>query len=172
MDYVRCAACNAPVTPGRKSCPRCGEQLNGGAGFISSIVKGASKRLHEYKRQRAINAKERSIKRENQSINNNQKTLSRADLNEAIIEAEKRMEKKKAGNGSGIFSCIFGLLGIFTVGIIFVPLTFITAFIGFIDATRGMNGGGQAINLLGFILGCVGAFMSPSIWILVAGASV
>jgi hypothetical protein len=96
----------------------------------------------------------------------NEKTLSKTDLNEAIIEAEKRMARKKAGNIAGVFACVFGGLGIFTFGLLFVPLAFITAAIGFIRATIGRNGGGQAINVIAILLAVVGAILSPTIWLL------
>ena len=70
---------------------------------------------------------------------------------------------KKQGTGmvAGVISSVLAVLGIFTLGIVFVPLAAITVAIGSIVALKNMSGGGIAVNVLAWILVVVGLFTSP-----------
>jgi hypothetical protein len=75
----------------------------------------------------------------------------------------------KAGTLAGIFACIFGILGILFLGIIFVPLGFIVAIIGTIGAVRSRDPASIGINLLGWVLVIIGFFTSPLLLIAILG---
>jgi hypothetical protein len=67
----------------------------------------------------------------------------------------------KAGMLAGIFACVFGILGILFLGIVFVPLGFITAIIGTIGAVKSKDIGSIGVNVLGWVLVIIGFFTSP-----------
>jgi len=91
------------------------------------------------------------------------------NIEQAIIKAQEKIAKKKAGNLVGIFACISGVLAIMSVGIVFVPLTILLAVIGFFQALSARNGNGEAISVVAFMLAIVGLLMSPTIWLLLIG---
>ena len=67
---------------------------------------------------------------------------------------------------AGILGCIFGILGIFTFGIVFVPLAIVCSIFGLL---RGIFGGsipGIGTSILAAALGIFGFIFSPSLWIL------
>ncbi|MDR3159226.1 MAG: hypothetical protein LBU11_09530 [Zoogloeaceae bacterium] len=72
----------------------------------------------------------------------------------------------KTGMLAGIFACVFGVIGILFLGVIFVPLGFITAIIGTIGAARSKDMGSIGVNVLGWILVLIGFFTSPVLWAL------
>lgn len=63
----------------------------------------------------------------------------------------------------------FGLLGIFSIGLIFVPLAALCSFFGFARALGAANAPGVGLSLLGGLLTIFGAMVSPTVWALVAG---
>jgi hypothetical protein len=67
-----------------------------------------------------------------------------------------------------VFGCVFGILGIFTIGIVFVPLAALCAVFGLIG---GIVKGQMSTVLLAVIAGVlvvVGWVTSPSLWVLTA----
>ena len=66
----------------------------------------------------------------------------------------------------GVLGCLFGILGIFTIGIVFVPLAFLCGLVGFISGTT--QGSISIIFVAGicFFLGVMGFVHSPSLWLL------
>ncbi len=76
-----------------------------------------------------------------------------------------------AGLVSGVFGCIFGLLGIFTFGIVFVPLAAVCSVIGVIRGTFGRSASGIGVSVLAALLTIWGFLFSPSLWLIAAGFS-
>ncbi|MDR3351926.1 MAG: hypothetical protein LBO00_02725 [Zoogloeaceae bacterium] len=77
----------------------------------------------------------------------------------------------KAGMLAGIFACVFGILGILTLGFIFVPLGFIAAIIGTVGAICSRDLASIGVNVLGWVLVIIGFFTSPVLWVLLTGLS-
>ncbi len=80
--------------------------------------------------------------------------------------------RSNAGVVTGVFACVFGILGIFTLGFIFVPLAVIFSLIGFVTGLgllrgfTGMSGTGMLVSFIGGILAFAGLATSPSLWLL------
>lgn len=74
--------------------------------------------------------------------------------------------KGDAGLLAGIFGCVFGLLGIFTFGIIFVPLAALCGVIGVIRGIAGGSASGIGSSVLAAALAVWGFVVSPSLWLL------
>lgn len=69
---------------------------------------------------------------------------------------------------AGMLGCVLGILGIFTLGIIFVPLAALCSLMGLIRGAMGGSAAGIGVSILGAILAIWGAIVSPSIWLLLA----
>ncbi len=70
---------------------------------------------------------------------------------------------------AAIFGCIFGILGIFTIEAIFVPLAALCTAIAFLT---GVFAGRASVLLMSIVSGCVTAvafIVSPSAWFLLGG---
>ena len=74
-----------------------------------------------------------------------------------------------AGVVSGVLGIVFGLLGIFTIGLIFVPLAGLCSCVGLIRGNAAGNRLGVGLSLIGGFLTAAGFSVSPSLWLL-AGA--
>jgi hypothetical protein len=77
----------------------------------------------------------------------------------------------KAGMLPGIFACIFGILGILFLGIIFVPLGLIVAIIGTLGTIKSKDVASIGVNVLGWVLVIAGFICSPSLWLLLGFGS-
>lgn len=66
---------------------------------------------------------------------------------------------------AGLLGCILALLGIFTVGVVFVPLAAICALVGLVRASNPLSGAGIGVSLLAIALSVVGFFTSPVLWV-------
>jgi len=73
--------------------------------------------------------------------------------------------QKKTGTGvtPGLVACVLAILGIFTIGFVFVPLAAIVALVGTIIAVKNVHWGGIGANTLAWVLTLVGFFTSPSL---------
>jgi hypothetical protein len=67
---------------------------------------------------------------------------------------------------SGLLSCVFGILGIFTWGLIFVPLAAVCSLVGLLRGSAGLSISGIGCSLLGAVLTAWGFVVSPSLWLL------
>jgi hypothetical protein len=67
---------------------------------------------------------------------------------------------------AGLLGCIFGILGIFTSGLIFVPLAAICAIFGLFRGLAGSSIGGIGCALIAGALTVWGFVVSPSLWML------
>ncbi|HVC56442.1 MAG TPA: hypothetical protein VND95_10825 [Stellaceae bacterium] len=77
---------------------------------------------------------------------------------------------KPAGNEgavAGLLGCMFGILGIFTIGIIFVPLAAVCSLFGLLRGLLGGSPGGIGCSLVGCVLTVWGFVFSPTLWLLV-----
>lgn len=72
------------------------------------------------------------------------------------------------GAVAGMLGCGLGILGIFTFGLVFVPLAALCSVIGVVRGIKGHNSGGIGISVLGVVLSVAGFVMSPSLWLLFA----
>ena len=70
---------------------------------------------------------------------------------------------------AGLLGCLFGVLGILTSGIIFVPLAALCAVIGLLRGLGGRSAAGVGTSLLAGILSVIGFAVSPSLWLLAGG---
>lgn len=69
--------------------------------------------------------------------------------------------KNNAGVFPGIFSCIFGVIGILSLGFIFVPLAAIMAIISTILAVANLSFRGIGVSILAWTLTIIGLITSP-----------
>lgn len=67
---------------------------------------------------------------------------------------------------AGLLGCVFGVLGIFFAGIVFVPLAAICSLIGLLRGASGPSAVGIGCSLLGSVLTIWGFVVSPTLWIL------
>ena len=66
---------------------------------------------------------------------------------------------------AGLFGCIFGTLGILTIGLIFVPLAAICAAAGLLRGIFGRSAAGIGLSLLAWITVAIGTAVSPTVWV-------
>lgn len=71
------------------------------------------------------------------------------------------LHKRGAGKTAGIIACVLAILGILTLGFVFIPLAIVVALIGTIIAIKNKNGVGVGINILAWILIIIGLSTSP-----------
>lgn len=87
---------------------------------------------------------------------------------ESVLRGERIIIEHRAPAGvlAGALGCVFGVLGIFFIGLIFVPLAALCAIIGLI---RGIGSGSATaigLSILAGILCFFGFAVSPSFWLL------
>ena len=69
--------------------------------------------------------------------------------------------QQKTGIVAGIIACVLAVIGVFSFGMIFVPIATIVALIGTIIAIKNKNGAGIGVSILAWVLVIVGLFTSP-----------
>lgn len=87
----------------------------------------------------------------------------------AGVLAERRRQRGSQGIIAGLLACIFAVFGIFTFGIIFVPIAALCSLVALIRGIAGPSLVGIAMSLLGGVLTIVGFISSPTLWLLTAG---
>ncbi len=65
------------------------------------------------------------------------------------------------GSTAGGIACLFSVLGIFTLGVVFVPLAAVIALVGSVMAIMHLNIAGMAMNALAWFLVIIGILTSP-----------
>jgi hypothetical protein len=70
---------------------------------------------------------------------------------------------------AGVLACLFGILGIFTLAIVFVPLAAVCSVIGMLLGLFGRSGSGFGLSLVGGFLTAAGFAVSPSLWLIFGG---
>ena len=68
-----------------------------------------------------------------------------------------------------VLGCVFGILGIFTIGAIFVPLGILCGLVAVMSGLRHRSLSTVFVAGLCFVLGVVGFAVSPSAWLLLGG---
>ena len=96
--------------------------------------------------------------------------MSRADERDIYCEFRRQMKRDRAGVVPGWFACGLALLGIFSIGAVFIPFAAIFCFIGLLTSLLAFNSRGFFINVFAVILTALGFILSPSAWL--AAASV
>lgn len=74
-----------------------------------------------------------------------------------------------AGSTAGIIACVLAVLGILTLGTLFVPLAVFVAVLGTISAISNLNVSGIGINILAWVLVVAGFVTSPVLIALIVG---
>ena len=74
-----------------------------------------------------------------------------------------------SGALAGILGCIFGVIGVFALGLVFVPLAAACAVVGLIRGISGKSAAGIGTSLLAGALSVFGFLTSPSLWLLTGG---
>jgi hypothetical protein len=69
--------------------------------------------------------------------------------------------RRNAGVLAGILGCVFAVLGIFTLGFLFIPIAALCSLIGLLNGISGLNIVGIAISTLSVFLTVVGLAFSP-----------
>jgi hypothetical protein len=69
----------------------------------------------------------------------------------------------------GIIGTCFGVLGIFTLGLIFVPLAILSGLFGLVRGLANQSTAGTGMSIVGLTLSAVGFFSSPSLLLLASG---
>ena len=72
-----------------------------------------------------------------------------------------QIRKNNAGLLPGLIACILALLGIFTLGVLFIPLAALVAVISTIIAIKNKSISGIGATILAWILTIVGLVLSP-----------
>ena len=75
----------------------------------------------------------------------------------------------KAGLVSGIFGCIFAVLAIFTIGIIFLPFAVLFSVVSVSSSLIGLSATGFCVSIASIILTVIGFVTSPSAWLALVG---
>ncbi|MGW8788684.1 hypothetical protein, partial [Heyndrickxia sporothermodurans] len=73
---------------------------------------------------------------------------------------------------AGALSIIFGLLGIFSIGFIFVPVAALCSIIGVLRGLGGGSSTGTGVSIVGGLMTIAGAAVSPTVWVLLAGGAI
>lgn len=88
----------------------------------------------------------------------------------ALIITKKPASSSIGGRSTGILSgllaCVFAVLGIFTFGVIFVPIAALFSIVGLIAGLTGGSMMGFLISGIGAVLTVVGIVTSPSLLLL------
>lgn len=67
-----------------------------------------------------------------------------------------------------IMGCLFAIMGIFTVGIIFVPIAALCAILGLAGGAVNGNFVAVVLSIVAIALTCWGYALSPSMWLITA----
>jgi hypothetical protein len=69
----------------------------------------------------------------------------------------------------GVVGSCFGVLGIFTLGLIFVPLAILSSLFGLLRGLANQSTAGTGMSIVGLTLSAIGFFSSPSLMLLAGG---
>lgn len=81
-------------------------------------------------------------------------------------------QSEHAGLLAGLLGCAFGILGIFTWGLIFVPLAALCSLFGFVRGIARSSASGVGVSILAGFLTIAGFAVSPSLWVVTAAGLV
>jgi len=102
-----------------------------------------------------------------------------AILSPSTPERQSRQPQRPAqrrssneGVAPGLIGCIFAVLGIFTLGVIFIPIAAACSAVGILLALAGRSGSGFGVSAVAAALTFAGALASPTVWALLAGLAI
>jgi hypothetical protein len=75
------------------------------------------------------------------------------------------LKDRNAGTLAGVLACALAVLGILTIGFLFVPLAAVVNLVGAVRAFSYMSVSGIGVNVLAFILIAIGFVTSPVLWL-------
>jgi hypothetical protein len=70
---------------------------------------------------------------------------------------------------SGIFGALFAVLGIFSLGLVFLPFAVLFSFVSLVRSASGLSASGFCAAIASSILTIIGFVVSPSTWLVLAG---
>ena len=82
--------------------------------------------------------------------------------------------RRNSGQTTGLLGILFGLLGIFTIGLLFTPLAALFSIVALLRALSCISPTGILIALTGSFLTVIGIVVSPTLWVaigLIIGAT-
>lgn len=71
---------------------------------------------------------------------------------------------------AGKLGCLFAVLGIFTVGLLFLPFAALFSLAATLSFIGGPTGSRFAYAFASIVLTAIGVAMSPSVWVVLAAA--
>ncbi len=74
-----------------------------------------------------------------------------------------------AGLMSGLFGSVFAILGIFTLGLVFLPFAVLFSFVSIIRSISGFSASGFCAAIASSILTFIGFVVSPTTWLVLIG---
>lgn len=161
MPMINCPNCGKKVSAYRKVCPNCGTNIVAAAKTSREESKPEPEREEtdlekSYKLLVTCLACDKKMSRNASICPNCGEPNPLATLNHS-----PQGESERTGATAGIIANILAVLGIFTIGTVFIPIAIIVAILGTTDALIGRNAGGIGINLLAWTLILVGLVLSP-----------
>ncbi len=79
--------------------------------------------------------------------------------------------KRPSSSGvmSGVVGSVFAILGIFTIGPVFLPFAALFSLVSVLRSITGFSASGAAVALMSCILTGIGVALSPSMWLIILG---
>jgi hypothetical protein len=73
--------------------------------------------------------------------------------------------KRSPGVFAGVLGCLFAVLGIFTIGPIFIPVAVLCGLVGITMGIVGRSLGGVAMAMLSLVVSGLACLLSPTMWV-------
>lgn len=174
MDFVRCPECQAPLSKKSKTCHRCGHASTGDKGTtfgdVGRSVKAALVWTADvvYKMTSWLDVTpDRKPADATPQANSGDKPMTAAEFEQALKDREKQREPARCA----WIGCLFALIGIFFLAVVFVPLAVLFTGAGLIGSLLRGRVDAFFVSLLGVILIGAAFLTSPSLWLLIGLSS-
>ncbi len=86
-----------------------------------------------------------------------------------MSDVTTKSRSKSAGIIPAVVACVFAILGIFLLGIVFVPLASIFALAATLTSLKNFSLGGICLTIAAWILIVIAFFTSPALMAAIAG---
>jgi hypothetical protein len=73
--------------------------------------------------------------------------------------------RRSPGAFAGVLGCLFAVLGIFTIGPIFIPIGILCGLVGIVMGITGKSLGGVSLSMLSLAFSGLACLLSPTMWI-------
>jgi hypothetical protein len=73
--------------------------------------------------------------------------------------------RRSPGVFAGVLGCLFAVLGIFTIGPIFIPIGILCGLVGIVMGITGKSLGGVSLSMLSLAVSGLACLLSPTMWI-------